>query len=177
MLYAFETTQTILTGCWFQDDLESAYAKPSPNVPERHNIETRALAVSLEIDPNLIEVLNVFPEHFHCSGFAVFGKATKDGTLYHGRLFDSLSALSADELNRTVTIRGEPHSVFLAIQRSLAHTAYHIGQIILIARILAADQWSTITIPRGGSSNFNDRVWGAGYYQTKPLGDDKQQPE
>jgi hypothetical protein len=85
------------------------------------------------------------------------------------RLFDSLSALTIDDLNRTVTIRGEPHSVPLAIQRSLAHTAYHVGQIILIARILAGDQWTTITIPRGGSAGFNKKVWGAGHYQTKTL--------
>lgn len=87
------------------------------------------------------------------------------------RLFDSLSALSIGDLNRIVTIRGEPHSVPLAIQRSLSHTAYHVGQIVLIARILAGDPWTTITIPRGGSAGFNERVWGAGHYQTKPLGE------
>ncbi len=83
-------------------------------------------------------------------------------------LFDSLSALSSDDLGKNVTIRGELHSVPLAMQRSLAHSTYHIGQIILISRILAGDNWTTITIPRGGSSNFNQRVWGAGHYQTPP---------
>lgn len=83
-------------------------------------------------------------------------------------LFDSLAALSSDNLGKTVTIRGEPHSVPLAMQRSLAHTTYHIGQIMLISRILAGDNWTTITIARGGSSNFNQRVWGAGHYQTAP---------
>jgi len=87
------------------------------------------------------------------------------------RLFDSLAGLSADDLGRTVTIRGEPHSVPLAIQRSLAHCGYHVGQIVLIARILAGDQWTTITIPRGASAGFNQRVWGKGHYQTpKPEG-------
>lgn len=83
-------------------------------------------------------------------------------------LFDSLSVLSGEDLRKNVTIRGELHSVPLAMQRSLAHTTYHIGQIILISRILAGDNWTTITIPRGGSSNFNQRVWGAGHYQTPP---------
>lgn len=83
-------------------------------------------------------------------------------------LFDSLSVLSGEDLGKNVTIRGELHSVPLAMQRSLAHTTYHIGQIILISRILAGDNWTTITIPRGGSSNFNQRVWGAGHYQTPP---------
>ena len=83
-------------------------------------------------------------------------------------LFDSLSSLSPDDLGKTVTIRGEPHSVPLAIQRSLAHCAYHVGQIMLIARILAGDHWTTITIPRGASANFNQRVWGRGHYQSAP---------
>ena len=84
------------------------------------------------------------------------------------RLFDSLSSLSSDELAKSVTIRGELHSVPLAIQRSLAHCAYHVGQIMLIARILAGDHWTTITIPRGASANFNQRVWGQGHYQSAP---------
>jgi len=84
-------------------------------------------------------------------------------------LFDSLASLKADDLGKTVTIRGEPHSVPLAIQRSLAHCGYHVGQIILIARILAGDRWTTITIPRGGSADFNRRVWGKGQYQTPSL--------
>src|ERR1700758_5329656 len=50
------------------------------------------------------------------------------------RLFDALEALTADDLGKSVTIRGEPHSVPLAIERSLAHTCYHVGQIMLIAR-------------------------------------------
>jgi hypothetical protein len=81
------------------------------------------------------------------------------------RFFDSLASLSPEDLGRTVTIRGEPHSVPLAIERSLAHCVYHVGQIMLIARILAGDQWTTITIPRGASADFNQRVWGAGQYK------------
>ena len=83
-------------------------------------------------------------------------------------LFDSLSSLTSEDLAKTVTIRGEPHSVPLAIQRSLAHCAYHVGQIMLIARILAGDHWTTITIPRGASANFNQQVWGKGHYQSAP---------
>ena len=83
-------------------------------------------------------------------------------------LFNSLSGLSSSDLAKSVIIRGEVHSVPLAMQRSLGHTTYHIGQIMLIARILAGDKWSTITIPRGGSASFNQNVWGAGHFQTPP---------
>ena len=82
------------------------------------------------------------------------------------RLFDSLAGLTAGDVGRTVTIRGEPHTVPLAIQRSLAHCGYHVGQIILIARILAGDNWTTITIPRGASTDFNQRVWNKAHYQS-----------
>lgn len=84
------------------------------------------------------------------------------------RLFDSLSALTPEDAAKTVIIRGEPHSVPLAIQRSLAHCGYHVGQIILIARILAGEHWNTITIARGASAGFNQRVWGKGHYQKSP---------
>jgi uncharacterized damage-inducible protein DinB len=84
------------------------------------------------------------------------------------RLFDTLAALTPADLARTVTIRGEPHSVPLALQRSLAHCAYHTGQILLIARVLAGENWTTITIPRGGSAGFNQRVWGKGHYRQTP---------
>jgi hypothetical protein len=84
------------------------------------------------------------------------------------RVFDCLASLSAGDLTKSITIRGETHSVPLAIARSLAHCAYHVGQIVLIARILAGEQWTTITIPRGESANFNQRVWGREQYGSTP---------
>jgi len=107
VLYTFGTVQTISTGRWFREDLESAYAKLSPHIPERHKIETRALASSLELDPGLIEVLNVFPELFHCSGFALFGKATVDGKLYHGRVLDYMTAIGLQDAATTFIVAPE----------------------------------------------------------------------
>jgi hypothetical protein len=89
------------------------------------------------------------------------------------RALDSLSALTPEDLTKTVTIRGESHSVPLAVQRNLAHCAYHVGQIIMIARILAGEPWSTITIPRGGSAEFNRKVWGQGDFQSRAGGSAK----
>jgi len=84
----------------------------------------------------------------------------RDAVLQHWNrgwtvLFDTLRSLTPDDLDRTVTIRGEDHSVPMAIQRSLAHTAYHVGQIVELARLHAGDNWQTLSIPRGGSSNYN----------------------
>jgi uncharacterized damage-inducible protein DinB len=72
----------------------------------------------------------------------------------------SIESLTADELTKTVTIRGEPHTVPLAIQRSLTHTAYHVGQIMLIARTIHAGDWQWLTIRPGGSQQHNQQTWG-----------------
>jgi hypothetical protein len=58
-------------------------------------------------------------------------------------LFQTLRSLTPDDLGKTVTIRGEPHSVPLALERSLGHSCYHIGQIVQVARIHAGEKWKT----------------------------------
>jgi hypothetical protein len=75
-------------------------------------------------------------------------------------LLHTLNSLQPDNLAQTVTIRGEPHTVPLALSRSLGHTCYHIGQIVQIARIHAGRNWNTLTIPRGQSEQFNKANWG-----------------
>lgn len=75
-------------------------------------------------------------------------------------LLGTLKSIKPEDLGKTVSIRGEPHSVPLALERSLGHTCYHIGQIVQIARIHAGDNWDTLTIPRGGSDQFNKQNWG-----------------
>ena len=74
-------------------------------------------------------------------------------------LFKAIESLAPHDVAKTITIRGEPHSVIRAIDRQLSHYGYHVGQIVLIARILAGDNWNTLTIPRGGSQQYNQRVW------------------
>ena len=75
-------------------------------------------------------------------------------------LFGTLRSLRPEDLSKTVLIRGEPHSVPLALQRSLGHTCYHIGQIVQLARHHAGPHWTTLTIPRGQSEQFNQQNWG-----------------
>jgi hypothetical protein len=75
-------------------------------------------------------------------------------------LLGTLKSLKTEDFGKTVWIRGEPHSVPLALERSLGHTCYHIGQIVQLARIHAGDHWKTLTIPKGGSEQFNKDHWG-----------------
>jgi Protein of unknown function (DUF1572) len=70
-------------------------------------------------------------------------------------LFSSLAALHPDDLGKIVKIRGEDHTVVKAINRSIAHTALHIGQIVFLAKHLQAKDWKTLSIPRNRSADFN----------------------
>jgi uncharacterized damage-inducible protein DinB len=75
-------------------------------------------------------------------------------------LFAALESLTDADLDREVTIRGEVHSVPLAILRALDHCGYHVGQIVLTARLLVGNNnWQTLTIPRGQSQQFNEHIW------------------
>jgi Protein of unknown function (DUF1572) len=79
-------------------------------------------------------------------------------------LANSLDGLRPADLDATITIRGETLSVPLAIARSLSHCGYHVGQIVLISRILVGDNWQTLTISRGGSQAHNAKQWGDKQY-------------
>jgi len=73
-------------------------------------------------------------------------------------LFDALEPLTDADASRTVTIRTEPHSVMQAINRQVAHYAYHVGQIVYLARHFAGDKWQSLTIPKKKSGEFNRQV-------------------
>ncbi|HEV2214889.1 MAG TPA: DUF1572 domain-containing protein, partial [Terracidiphilus sp.] len=73
-------------------------------------------------------------------------------------LFAALEPLTDADLSRTITIRGERHSVMQAINRQIAHYAQHAGQIILLAKHFGCDHWQTLSVPRGKSSEFNRKV-------------------
>jgi len=75
-------------------------------------------------------------------------------------LFEALSPLTDGDLERTITIRGQAHSVFQAINRQTAHYACHMGQILLIGKHLLGDHWKHLTIPPGGSDAFNQSMQG-----------------
>jgi hypothetical protein len=72
--------------------------------------------------------------------------------------FDALAGLTDSDLEKTVTIRTEPHSVLQAINRQIAHYSYHVGQLVYVSRHFAGSNWKTLTIPKKQSGDFNTRV-------------------
>ena len=73
-------------------------------------------------------------------------------------VFRALEPLSDADLGRRVMIRGEAHSVMQAINRQLAHYAYHVGQIVLLAKHFQHDNWKSLSVPRGQSAAFTQQV-------------------
>ena len=70
-------------------------------------------------------------------------------------LFNTLNSLSPKDLQKEVFIRNEAHTVMEAINRQLAHYPYHIGQIVFIGKMACDNTWSSLSIPKGNSKEFN----------------------
>jgi hypothetical protein len=70
-------------------------------------------------------------------------------------LFNSLRALTPEDFLKTITIRGESHTIVEAINRQLTHYSYHIGQIVLLAKHFRSTEWKTLSIPKNRSAAFN----------------------
>jgi hypothetical protein len=70
-------------------------------------------------------------------------------------LFAALDPLTSEDLSKTVHIRGQPLSVLEAINRQLTHYAYHVGQIVFLAKHFRSGAWQSLSIPRGKSDEFS----------------------
>ena len=74
------------------------------------------------------------------------------------RLFDLLDSLSAKDLGRTVRVRGRPYSLMQATNHQLSHYAYHVGQIVFLAKHFRSSDWQWLTVPRGESKQFDAKM-------------------
>jgi hypothetical protein len=79
------------------------------------------------------------------------------------RVFQAIMCLRPEDLSKSVTIRGERHSVLEAINRQMTHYAAHVGQIVLLAKHYAGPAWQSLSIPRGKSREFDVAKSGAAY--------------
>ena len=73
-------------------------------------------------------------------------------------LFDTVNSLQPDDLDKTITIRAQPHTVLQALQRAVAHMAYHTGQIVWLAKHWKGAEWQTLSVPKGQSEQHNARM-------------------
>jgi hypothetical protein len=99
------------------------------------------------------------PDRFRDREFEVTPKTTRAEVMTWWEdgwnlVLNTIESLKPEDVMRTVTVRGEPHTVLQAINRQLAHYAQHTGQIVFLAKHLRSSQWKTLSIPRGKSEEF-----------------------
>ena len=70
-------------------------------------------------------------------------------------MFNVIDNLNVDDLDKIIYIRNQGHSVTEAINRQLAHYPYHIGQIVFIGKLLCNENWTSLSIPKGNSKEYN----------------------
>jgi len=97
ILYGVGVGSSVLKGQWVFGEIENAQKRLNQFIDERYFREMDALADAVGIERQEARLANFFPELFHCSGFAIFGKATEDGRLYHGRVLDYMRGMGMEQ--------------------------------------------------------------------------------
>lgn len=85
-------------------------------------------------------------------------------------LFDGFDTIDESNFDTTIYIRNEEHSIIKALNRQLAHCAYHVGQIVYIGKMITSDDWKSLTIPKGKTAEFNEKKFSKGKH-SGPLAD------
>ncbi len=76
-------------------------------------------------------------------------------------LFAALDSINPSNFGNKITIRGQEHTIVEAINRQLAHYASHIGQIVFLGKMIKGKDWNSLSIPKGGSKAFNQKMFGS----------------
>jgi hypothetical protein len=92
--------------------------------------------------------------------FVIESETTKDDVLAYwergwASVFEALEPLRPEDFEKKVMIRGEEHTIVQAINRQLMHYAYHVGQIVFLAKHFRSVEWKSLSIPRNRSAEFN----------------------
>ena len=110
IIYGVGVGSSFDKGKWFFGEIEQAQARLQPFIDPRYLREMDAIAAGAGLDKEEVRLANVFPELFHCSGFALQGKATKGGVTYHGRILDYMRGVGLEE--NAVVIISKPEQGF-----------------------------------------------------------------
>ena len=95
--------------------------------------------------------------------FVIEANTTKDDVLNYWErgwacVFAAVEPLKPEDFEKTVMIRGEPHTIVQAINRQMTHYAYHIGQIVFLAKHFRSTEWNSLSVPRNKSAEFNAKM-------------------
>ena len=100
------------------------------------------------------------PDRHRDMEFIIESNTTRDEVLAYWErgwkcVFDAVEPLTIDDFEKTVTIRGQVHTIVQAINRQMTHYAYHAGQIVFLAKHFRSKDWQSLSVPRNRSAQFN----------------------
>ena len=103
------------------------------------------------------------PERNRDMEFVMLPETTKEEMLAYWEkgwkvTLEAIESLTPDDLMRTVTIRGQDHTVVQAINRQMAHYAYHVGQIVYLAKHFKSSEWKSLSVPKNKSAELNAKL-------------------
>ena len=106
VVYGVGFYDTLTSGVWFPNKLRSIYRRLEPHIPEKYKEEMKGLAEGAGLDLEMVQLANIMPEFFHCSGVVLFGKSSGDVNIYHGRILDYMVGVGFQD--RAVVIVARP---------------------------------------------------------------------
>jgi hypothetical protein len=107
--------ETLHTGEPFVERLRGAYKSCEPFIPREYIEEARGMADGAGLQHEAVLLANIFPELFHCSGFALWGSATRDGKLYHGRILDYMTEIGLQQVATVMVYQPDGKLPFVTI--------------------------------------------------------------
>jgi hypothetical protein len=150
ILYGVGVGSSFDKGRWFFGEIESAQKRLAPFMDERYLREMDAMAGAAGLRREEVRLANFFPELFHCSGFALFGKATEGGHMYHGRVLDYLRGLGLEQ-----------NAVVMVMQPDQGNAWVNVGYAGFIGSVTAMNEKHIAIGEMGGR--------GEGHWDGKPM--------
>lgn len=144
ILYGFGIGSSFEKGKWFFGEIEGAEARLEPFMDKRYLAEMDAIADAAGMDRQEARLANFFPELFHCSGFSVWGKATGDGHMYHGRVLDYLKGVGLEQ-----------NAVVMVYQPDYGNAWVNLGYAGFIGSVTAMNE-KGISIGEMGGRGYGD---------------------
>ncbi len=150
ILYGVGVGSSLAKGRWFFGEIEEAQSRLQPFTDARHLREMDALAAAAGVRVEEARLANFFPELFHCSGFALYGQATADGRLYHGRILDYMKGVGLEQ-----------NACVIVVQPDAGHAWVNLGYAGFLGTVTAMNEKHIAIGEMGGR--------GEGHWDGKPM--------
>lgn len=150
ILYGVGVGSSFSKGRWFFGEIEAAEKRLAPHVNPRYWREMDAMAQAAGVDVQEARLANLFPELFHCSGFAVFGKATAGGRMFHGRILDYMKGAGLEQ-----------NAVVMILQPEKGHAWANVSYAGFVGTVTAMNEKQIAIGEMGGR--------GEGEWDGKPM--------